>query len=101
MLLSGHKEFQKAGNRGVQQRLRSNALLAASDNTSVVSQKHARTAIAQQRRSLMMHGVLREKFRVGALFGPRIRPGLGDSRIKIFPAGGPAFAPHTHHKMDD
>jgi len=33
MLLSGHKEFQKAGNRGVQQRWLSNTLLAASDNT--------------------------------------------------------------------
>ena len=33
-MLSGHKEFQKAGNRGVQQRALSSALLAASDNAS-------------------------------------------------------------------
>jgi hypothetical protein len=44
---------------------------------------------------LMMHGVLRQKFRLGALFGPRVWPALGGLRIKIFPAGGPVFAPHT------
>lgn len=98
MLLSGHKEFQKAGNRGVQQQQRalSKTLLAASDNA--ISRLLEARSHGVCTATAFVDDTSRGRPEISTWSAVRAASSAGAWRralIKTFPAGGPAFVSHT------